>query len=370
MQNTNSTFLHFYFIDLSSIPTMKLRVVISDRDIRKLDVGDRMFATVVELKTFLTEKLSLTDDFVVMYEDSDFGNDLCTLEDVTSLNQIASTVRLMFVAENIDTVANVRPNASQEKPFPTSSTSDLRTEKGEMPRPYNLPIFDLSTRLILEQKQQIYDESAAMYIPGKNEKSKLLSALCEDIYRYKCYPNDEDCTIVARALVDKFPCLKEKGGPLGFEGWKNSLKYKMGNLRNQLSRAGVTETAANGGRKTKYQTTGTPPRKAIKKARRSESNYLPNVPAGETAITLEENVNILKNECSKTHKDLRLLSSIMSKTFAHRRKEIVGQTLPPMVVDVLLRWPALFIEPQVMHFKFIFTFMNTAGLGFFCVTLI
>lgn len=68
-----------------------------------------------------------------------------------------------------------------------------------------------------------------------------------------------------------YPCLKEKGGPLGYEAWKSSLKFKTGNLRNKLRRAGVARAVANGGRRSKYQATGVPLSLAIKQARRSEA---------------------------------------------------------------------------------------------------
>ena len=57
----------------------------------------------------------------------------------------------------------------------------------------------------------------------------------------------------------------------------------------------------------------------------------------------------MKLEVSKVHRDVRLLSSLMSKTFATRRQEIVGSKPRPMTSDVADRWPALFDETQVLY---------------------
>ena len=189
-----------------------------------------------------------------------------------------------------------------------------------------------------------------MFLPSRNEKGRILTTLCEDIYRYKSYPTDADCALVCNVLITTFPCLKEKGGPLGYEAWKNSVKFKMGNLRNKLGRAGVVETSTNVGRKSKYLTSGTPPAKDIKKARCSEANYLPCLPNNQTGASLEENVESLKIECSKIDKDMRMISNIMEKTFAQRRQEIVGNNPRPLITEVMLRWPALFTEAQVIFY--------------------
>jgi len=141
--------------------------------------------------------------------------------------------------------------------------------------------------------------------------------------------------------------LKEKGGPLGFEAWRNSLKFKMSSFRHTLLEAGVTETTTNGKRKSRYNSDGIPPAKNIKKARRSEATYLPSPPNTSTSTILLENVKIMQDEIIKTHKDIRIISTNMEKTFAERRKEIVGVNPSPLIADILLRWPALFIETQV-----------------------
>ncbi|KAK3510714.1 hypothetical protein QTP70_015992 [Hemibagrus guttatus] len=57
------------------------------------------------------------------------------------------------------------------------------------------------------------------------------------MYSFKAFPTDEDFAEVATSLINKHPCLREQGSSTGCRGWKNSLKFKMGNYRSKLCNA-------------------------------------------------------------------------------------------------------------------------------------
>ncbi|CAB1350982.1 unnamed protein product [Coregonus sp. 'balchen'] len=98
------------------------------------------------------------------------------------------------------------------------------------------------------------------------------------------YPNGREIGKAAEALVVKHPCLKEAGSDTGWNGWMNSIKFKMGNYRTR--RAGW---------------------------RRRKRN-------------------------------LPLIDRKMQTTFALRRQGIVTNTSP--VKEFLDLWPALRVESQ------------------------
>ena len=86
--------------------------------------------------------------------------------------------------------------------------------------------------------------------------------------------NGEEYNTVAKALIDKHPCLKEPGSTCGWFAWKFCLKFKMGNLRQKLRIAGSSELtvhcqkrSASGGKA-----------RTMKKPKKSEVNFLPNFP--------------------------------------------------------------------------------------------
>ncbi|KAA8579190.1 hypothetical protein FQN60_018763, partial [Etheostoma spectabile] len=89
------------------------------------------------------------------------------------------------------------------------------------------------------------------------------------------------------ALVSKHLCLKEKGSKTWYEGWNNSLGFKIGNYRTKLRRAGIKDVAVNPGKRSRTYPEGAASRANIKRHRRGEINFLPNYPQGETKDTLD-----------------------------------------------------------------------------------
>ncbi|XP_024245938.1 uncharacterized protein LOC112225993 [Oncorhynchus tshawytscha] len=169
------------------------------------------------------------------------------------------------------------------------------------------------------------------------------------IFNFKAYPSDRKFAKAAEALVTKHPCLKEPGSKTGCDGWKNSLKFKMGNYRQKLRRVGFPEVAVNGWRRSKHCPDNEHTRSNIKRARRAEVNFLPNFPQGEDEASLEKQRLEMVHEMTKENRDLPLINQHMQKTFALRRQEIVQSS--PTVEHLRTRWPALFLEAQV-HAEF------------------
>jgi len=57
-------------------------------------------------------------------------------------------------------------------------------------------------------------------------------------------------------------------------------------------------------------------RKGIKKAKRSEANYLPNLPSCENRESQEDMRKAIADEFTKVHRDQNLIRTMMAKTFA------------------------------------------------------
>jgi len=286
----------------------------------------------------LAKKLNINEKFIVLYADADLGNTFCTVEGLDCLSRTHTLKIVPIPANNMTTEVNLDEQSSSSGDQFTSS--GLR-RSGELLSRYILPHFDILTLILLEQKQKIFDETFVTFLPGKSENGKILTAQSEDLYGYKSYPTDSDCVIVCKALVTTYPCLKEMGSRLGYEAWKNSLKFKMGSLRSLLRNAGVTEIAANSLKK------GSTPAKNIKKARRSEANYLPTEPSNCGTSLLDEYIELIQAETMEAQQDVDLIENIMAMRFATRRREIIAATPVPLISDIFVRWPALFTEMQL-----------------------
>ncbi|MED6266134.1 hypothetical protein CHARACLAT_032595 [Characodon lateralis] len=108
------------------------------------------------------------------------------------------------------------------------------------------------------------------------------------------------------------------------------LKYKLGNYRAKVKHLGLPELNVNCLKR--KSTADKTPATNLKKAKKSEVNYLPPHLQGETDTTLEkERVELLYEHKNRD----KLISEKMAK-------------LP--VIDIKVRWPALFEPSQVCIF--------------------
>ncbi|XP_072563171.1 sterile alpha motif domain-containing protein 3-like [Paramormyrops kingsleyae] len=133
--------------------------------------------------------------------------------------------------------------------------------------------------------------------------------------------------------------LVSRNQGLSMGGTVGNLKFKMGNFRQRLRVAGCPELKVN--TRTSSQTGS----KKLKRAKKSEVNFLPGFPEGKTQHDLDIERSVLVSEMKKRKVDWRQIDEMMFNTFSLRRKEIVEDE--PLVAQVKERWPALFSERQV-----------------------
>ncbi|XP_075336575.1 uncharacterized protein LOC142397106 isoform X1 [Odontesthes bonariensis] len=173
--------------------------------------------------------------------------------------------------------------------------------------------------------------------PTPKVRSDILEGLAEEIIKYTAYPRDEQLEEVAKALTQLHPCLLEKATRIGYCGWKHYLKIKMMNFRTKLSRAGHPEVAINSlkNKRSGQQT----PAANIKKPRKGDVNFCPNIRSGETRDSLEVERVALLTEVKKKKRDEAVIKEKMQRTFSLRRQEILQE---PKISDFLNKWPALF----------------------------
>ncbi|RXN24548.1 sterile alpha motif domain-containing 3-like isoform X2 [Labeo rohita] len=119
----------------------------------------------------------------------------------------------------------------------------------------------------------------------------------------------------------------------------------MGNYRSKMRSLGHTDVTVNAGKRGRYSTSSDPPNKNIKKPRKGEVNYLPNLPSGHDASSLELLRQQLADEMKKKNPDAVFINQKMDMTLSLRRQEVVINK--PPVGQILQRWPALFRESQV-----------------------
>nr|XP_023649566.1 uncharacterized protein LOC111834473 [Paramormyrops kingsleyae] len=221
----------------------------------------------------------------------------------------------------------------------TSSSTSSCPRAEQWPAVFPIPDFSYDVEFRLQKENEVYEKTGrSALIVSREIKMEVLDKVAERIYSFKAYPTDADFESVAAALVRKHPCLKEPGPGTGWQGWKMSLKYKMGNYRQKLCTAGCLEVSVNKREKEM-------PQRGVKKPRHSEINFLPDIPHGFDDEALERERITLVEELRKKNVNMTLVNQKMDMTFSMRRREIVHDE-PPVSV-VMERWPGLFTEPQV-----------------------
>ncbi|KAL0978903.1 hypothetical protein UPYG_G00177450 [Umbra pygmaea] len=195
----------------------------------------------------------------------------------------------------------------------------------------------------MRKADEAYEKDGSLLTVTPAMKGNILDRLGTAMYEFSAYPTQKQIEDVAKSLVVKHPCLKEPGVTNKWYCWKFSLSFKMGNLRQKYRIAGCPELTVN--RMKCRSAEGGKGTRKMKKAKRFEINFLPDIPEGKTPCILENERTYLIQEMKKKKPDWKMIDSLMGSTFAMRRKEIVDEE--PPLTEVADRWPALFSERQI-----------------------
>ncbi|KAL4000356.1 tRNA-splicing endonuclease subunit Sen54 [Sarotherodon galilaeus] len=322
---------------------LKLRVILDKDNAEKLILPSRpnsVQALIDEIKS----RLNFTFDFRLQFHDPDFDNALCNLVKIEDLPAIAS-VKVVRLVE-LDRIST----STDDTILQTDSTDTIDSPERitGWPEVFIVPPFSYEVEHVLREGNAAFDKDGKVITLTRDQKHNILETMGEEIYKLKAYPSTTQIGKAAEALVRKHPCLKERNSDTGWEGWKNSLRYKMGNQRKKLAKAGIMDVAVNAGKRSRTNPDGASPRANIKRPRRGEVNFLPSYPSGETRESLETRRLEMVEEFKKTsaERDIPLIHQHMMRTFALRREEIV--TTSPPVSELKDRWPALFHETQLI----------------------
>lgn len=310
--------------------------------------------SVEELQEILQEKLQLQGSFTLQYEDRDFDNALCNLIDIHDLPPERAVLHILWdetaplVRQDLDSLesgssldtASVHSVNSPQSPS-TFIRHHLRSV-AEWPSPFPIPSFSYDVELQLRKGNEEYERTKKSITLTRDMKINILDRIAQAVFEVKAYPDQDEIESVASALIESHPCLREPSSEKGYDGWKMSIKYKLGNYRAKLRQAGCTEVSINH-KKRSCKGDGASP--SLKRARRGEINHVPDHPDHHNDDSLEDERQALAENFNRKNKNVALIRQKMELTFSLRRKEIIE--LEPMVSEVMERWPALFCEAVV-----------------------
>ncbi|XP_061770717.1 uncharacterized protein LOC133561440 [Nerophis ophidion] len=300
-----------------------MRVIVSEGDIRKLTMTTRP-DRLEDLIGWLKGTLQANYSFVLQYQDPDFNNGLCNLADVSELPdtptiKILPMIDLVPVTEAVTEQSGLCSDRSSQADTEILSTSSL-DRSVQWPEVFEIPKFSVDVEYRLRQGNLLYMRDGTYLKVTKELKHNILEKLAEIIYTFDAYPTKEDLAAVAKALIETHLCLQEPGSPSGCGGWRNSLKFKVGNYRAKMCKPGRLDVTVNSGKRGRYSPNSDPPNKDIKKPRKGEIHFLPQYPEGLDDHNLEAARQVLVNEMMKAKPNGSVIKKEMDVTFALRRK--------------------------------------------------
>uniref|UniRef100_A0A3B4ZWX9 PB1 domain-containing protein n=1 Tax=Stegastes partitus TaxID=144197 RepID=A0A3B4ZWX9_9TELE len=294
---------------VANTSVMLLGVILSPEEIRLVTLED-IPPSVDELCVKLCNTLGLRGNFILQFEDPDFGNQLCNLTDIKELPNERATLKVLFTSyegisdSTLDTVS-----------FGSPSSCDST----EWPDPFVIPAFSHDVVFQLRAANDAYaQDGTVMMIISNGVKSEILDRLVDIISKITAYPNKDHYESVAKALVSMHLCLREPGSGKGWYCWVFSLRFKMGNYRQKMMAAGCPKVLVNKGKRVEEKC------KPVKKSKKGEIHYVPEPPEGQTTVKSEKDRETMVLEVQKRDPDLQLLDKLMLATFSQRRKEIIG----------------------------------------------
>ncbi|XP_020557693.3 uncharacterized protein LOC110014869 [Oryzias latipes] len=330
-----------------------LKIILPDDSCQRLTLSRGLPASIEDLIDEVKKQCGLDGSLKLQFMDSLFGNEFLNLTSVSEVED-KGTLKVIHVSKPTtmhskeSSVSNPLQGSSPPSTnhsFPSSgsvdtdilSSSESSSSRSSWPAFFHVPKFSYDAELQLQQAGFTYVQSGTVLIPDPKLKSAILDGLVQEIVQYKVYVSDKEMDQVAHSLIQKHPCLTERGSSTGYGGWKTSLKYKLSNYRTQLRKLGCPEVTVNtlknkpAGKRTAAF--------GVKKAKRAEVNFCPMYPSEETEDSLEAmQKSLLLDMKKKNNRDV--VKNKMERTFAHRRHEVVRDA--PMVKDFMARWPALF----------------------------
>jgi len=241
----------------------RLKVILRENDIEKLNLPSGTLESLEDLHCSIKgiSTFGIKGNIRLQYMDQDFGSEFFNLNSTTDLKDLG-TVKVILhqttkdlgtteavltpsTSFDLDDTVSMASNDTSSVTLKMSSPESVFLRIEQWPKDFAIPHFSFETELQLEHGNSEYLASGKPLTLSSRTKSDILNRLAEEIFKYKAYPEDTHFYIVAEALIKKYPCLKEPGSLSAWSGWKQRLKYKMGNYRTQLKMQGCVEVSFN-----------------------------------------------------------------------------------------------------------------------------
>lgn len=231
-----------------------LRVILGPDSSQRVMVSPGLPSTVTELEAEIKTQCKIMEPFRLQFMDTLFGNEFVNLTSVAEI-QNKATIKIVY------TSCQPQDQGEDRFSFPSTSAPDDTSTCGDStvslsspestssrsswPDLFCILRFIYDAEIKLAKAHVAFKENGMLLIPDPKLKSDILQGLIQEVVKHTVYPADSKFDQVAEALILKHPCLKEKGSPSAYVGWKMSLKYKLANYPTHLRKVGCPEVCVN-----------------------------------------------------------------------------------------------------------------------------
>ncbi|XP_039658053.1 sterile alpha motif domain-containing protein 3-like [Perca fluviatilis] len=191
------------------------------------------------------------------------------------------------------------------------------------PAVFIIPKFPRDVQTKLDQKPPCKIE--------RSDHNKIIRTLYETMALIKMFPTNDDYVKVCKALILKYPFLKDKEGN-GYHTWHMSLKRKF-----KYERVPLIDDEEVRRMKLKFGHHKKPLQHEENTSKRAKTSKEVDI-IGEDDTSVAGHVKVLQDQYRKTQPDVRMVEERMMRTFAWRRREIAnGMT----VEEAINKYPFL-----------------------------
>ncbi|XP_076745707.1 sterile alpha motif domain-containing protein 3-like isoform X2 [Maylandia zebra] len=281
------------------------------------------------LKKLMEEGIDVSDDEAQRFRDNDVDGETvdCGLTETMVAYLFDKSFKKQLKFRNFtnrykEVIITLQP----VDPFEGTVEGPVSQANQRLPAVISIPKFpqDVQSRLDLKepvQKEQKY-------------RNKIIGTLYEMLSQYTMYPTHSDYIQVIKALIVKYPFLRDVHGN-GYDTWHSQLKRKFKAERAPLiSNEEVNRVKEKFGRTQKHRTTEESSSSCLKRLKPSLDSCF----VGEDAASVDAHIKVLNDQHKKLHPDTALVKDRMTKTFAWRRREVAEGMC---TVDLLKRYPFL-----------------------------
>lgn len=219
--------------------TVIKKILLTDSSCQRLSLAHGLPESLEDLMAEVKQQCNLQGNTRLQFMDSFIGNEIMNL---TSVSEVEDRGTLRVIDLSMSTMQHesspVLP-LQASSPIDSSSLSiklvdtDVLSSNESTSSPsswlavFHLAKFSYDAELKLQQAGLVYIQNGPVLIQDPKLKSAILDGLVQKIMQYKVCISDNEMEQVAQSLIEKHPCLTEKGSSTGYGGWKMSLKYKL-----------------------------------------------------------------------------------------------------------------------------------------------